>query len=67
MELSYPIPTNPEFSILESPGYREYRVERRRQPSQGRQGIISFFLFFSLAVALSHWQSVNFFSWLLIP
>jgi hypothetical protein len=67
MELSYPIPANPEFSILESPGYREYRVEkRRRRPSQGRI-IVPFFLFCSLAVAL-YWQSVNFFfSWFLIP
>ena len=64
MELSYPIPTNPEFSILESPGYREYRVEKKRRPSQRRQGIILFFLFFSLAVAL-YWQSVNLFSWFL--
>ena len=58
MELSYPIPTNPEFSILESPGYREYRVEKRRRPSQRRQVIVSFFFFFSLAVAL-YWQSVK--------
>lgn len=64
MELSYPIPTNPEFSILERPGYREYRVENRRRPSQRQQGIILFFLFFSLAVAL-YWQSVNLFCWFL--
>lgn len=58
MELSYPISTNPEFSILESPGYREYRVEKKRRPSQRRKVIISFFFFFSLALAL-YWQSVK--------
>jgi len=58
MELSYPIPTKPEFSMLESPGYREYRLEKRRRPSQRWQGIISFFFLFSLAVAL-YWQSLS--------
>jgi len=54
MERSYPIPTKPEFSILESPGYREYRVGKRRRPSPG----ISCWLFFSLAIAL-YWHSAN--------
>ena len=67
MEISYPIPANPEFSILESPGYREYRVEKIRRQSQRRQGIVvPFFLFCCLAVAL-YWQSVNFFLLVLDP
>ncbi|KAF8797923.1 hypothetical protein BYT27DRAFT_7123920 [Phlegmacium glaucopus] len=56
MQRSYPIPMNPEFSILESPGFREYRVEKRRK----KYSSILFPLFFSLAVALC-WQTVT--SW----
>ena len=54
MERSYPIPTKPEFSILESPGHREYRLGNRRRPSPG----ISCCIFFSLAIVL-YWHSVN--------
>ena len=57
MELSYPIPTNLEFSILESPGYREYRVQKKRRPTQEYSGM-SFSLLFSIAVAL-YWKTVN--------
>jgi len=52
MKPSYPIPERPEFSILESPGYREYRVEKRHQR------IHSFPLFFSLIVAL-YWKTLS--------
>ncbi len=52
-----PLPDKPEFTVLEYPGYREYRVENRTYLNgDGTQGWVGAF-FFPVLFAV-FWQSV---------
>lgn len=59
MNAYHPLPDRPEFSVLEYPGYREYRVENPRHLSRGNllpEWIIAFAVPTIFAVL---WKSVR--------
>lgn len=60
MNAYHPLPDNPEFSVLEHPGYREYRVENPRHSSRGNSLLPEWIIAFAIpSICAVLWQSVR--------